>query len=145
MSLEIHIDWRGQTRFVGRLHMADRGSSVSYDHLRNHGFLMREPGRWSLSPAYDLNPVPEVDRGRTNKTAISEASEETTIAGTMAVSERFGLNSAAARKILNEVYAAVSGWRRTAQQLRLSAASIDAYVSAFENPLTGETRRLLGR
>ncbi len=26
------------------------------DHLRNHGFLMREPGRWALSPAYDLNP-----------------------------------------------------------------------------------------
>jgi len=24
------------------------------DHLRNHGFLMREPGRWSLSPAYDM-------------------------------------------------------------------------------------------
>lgn len=115
------------------------------DHLRNHGFLMREPGRWSLSPAYDLNPVPEVDRGRTNKTAISETSEETTIAGAMAVSERFGLNSAAAKKTLNEVYAAVSGWRRTAQQLRLSAASMNAYVSAFENPLMGEARRLLGR
>jgi hypothetical protein len=23
---------------------------------------MREPGRWSLSPAYDINPVPEVER-----------------------------------------------------------------------------------
>ncbi|MCX6930637.1 MAG: type II toxin-antitoxin system HipA family toxin, partial [Verrucomicrobia bacterium] len=32
------------------------------DHLRNHGFLMHEAGRWSLSPAYDLNPVPEIDR-----------------------------------------------------------------------------------
>jgi serine/threonine-protein kinase HipA len=32
------------------------------DHLRNHGFLMHEPGRWSLSPAYDLNPLPEIDR-----------------------------------------------------------------------------------
>jgi serine/threonine-protein kinase HipA len=32
------------------------------DHLRNHGFLMRQPGRWSLSPAYDLNPVPEMER-----------------------------------------------------------------------------------
>ena len=27
------------------------------DHLRNHGFLMHETGRWSLSPAYDINPV----------------------------------------------------------------------------------------
>jgi hypothetical protein len=42
------------------------------DHLRNHGFLMHEPGRWSLSPAYDLNPVPEMDRARVSKTAITE-------------------------------------------------------------------------
>ncbi|MGH7939760.1 MAG: type II toxin-antitoxin system HipA family toxin, partial [Limisphaerales bacterium] len=42
------------------------------DHLRNHGFLMHEPGRWSLSPAYDINPVPEMDRVRMNKTAITE-------------------------------------------------------------------------
>src|SRR3546814_15513972 len=28
------------------------------DHLRNHGFLwLGKPG-WSLSPVYDLNPVP---------------------------------------------------------------------------------------
>src|SRR5450756_2052418 len=39
------------------------------DHLRNHGFLMDEPGRWALSPAYDLNPVPELDRARVTKTA----------------------------------------------------------------------------
>ena len=33
------------------------------DHLRNHAFLMLVPDRWSLSPAYDLNPVPR-DRPR---------------------------------------------------------------------------------
>src|SRR5437870_106434 len=32
------------------------------DHLRNHGFLMHESRRWSLSPAYDINPVPEMDQ-----------------------------------------------------------------------------------
>ena len=42
------------------------------DHFRNYGFLMNEPGRWSLSPAYDINPVPEMDRFRGNKTAITE-------------------------------------------------------------------------
>ena len=51
------------------------------DHLRNHGFLMHEPGRWSLSPAYDINPVPEMDRVRMNKTAITEDQQEPTIAG----------------------------------------------------------------
>jgi hypothetical protein len=28
------------------------------DHLSNHGFLHDGPKRWSLSPSYDLNPVP---------------------------------------------------------------------------------------
>ncbi|TIT85128.1 MAG: HipA domain-containing protein, partial [Mesorhizobium sp.] len=28
------------------------------DHLRNHGFLWLGKTGWSLSPAYDLNPVP---------------------------------------------------------------------------------------
>lgn len=27
------------------------------DHLRNHGFLLNEENQWTLSPAYDVNPV----------------------------------------------------------------------------------------
>ncbi len=40
------------------------------DHLRNLGFLYRGGGKWGLSPAFDINPVPE--EGTTLKTAISE-------------------------------------------------------------------------
>ena len=114
------------------------------DHLRNHGFLMREPGRWSLSPAYDLNPVPEVDRARMNKTAISEDHGEPTIAGALEGGERFGLKSAESKRILKEVYTAVSGWRKTARRLRLPASTLDAYASAFENPFIVEAKHLLG-
>ncbi|MBK5292601.1 MAG: type II toxin-antitoxin system HipA family toxin, partial [Acidobacteriia bacterium] len=53
------------------------------DHLRNHGFLMHEAGRWSLSPAYDINPVPEIDRVHVSKTPISEDQEEPGIAGAL--------------------------------------------------------------
>lgn len=51
------------------------------DHMRNHGFLMREPRRWALSGAYDydLNPVPEIDRRHTSKTAITENQYEPSI------------------------------------------------------------------
>jgi len=115
------------------------------DHLRNHGFLMREPGRWSLSPAYDLNPVPEMDRARTNKTAITEDQKDPTIAEALAAAERFGLKPAESKKILHDVFAAVSDWRKTGQQLRLKASTLDAYVSAFEHPLMDETRHLIGR
>lgn len=115
------------------------------DHLRNHGFLMREPGRWSLSPAYDINPVPEVDRVRMNKTSISEDQAEPTIAGALDVAPRFGLKTAEAKKILREVFVTVSGWRKVGRQLRLKASTLDAYASAFVHPLMDEARQLLGR
>jgi serine/threonine-protein kinase HipA len=115
------------------------------DHLRNHGFLMREPGRWSLSPAYDINPVPEMDRVHMSKTAITEDQVEPTIAVALAAAERFGLKSAESKKILGEVFTAVSGWRKTGRKLRLKASTLDAYASAFEHPLMDEVRLLLGK
>ena len=32
MSLEVHIDWKGQSHLVGRLHGAEQGSSVSFEY-----------------------------------------------------------------------------------------------------------------
>jgi serine/threonine-protein kinase HipA len=113
------------------------------DHLRNHGFLMREAGRWSLSPAYDLNPTPLTERGSINKTPISEMREEPGIEGALAVASRFGMKPAAAKTILREVFTAVSAWRRTGAKLRLRAATLDAYASAFEHELMSEARRLV--
>ena len=115
------------------------------DHLRNHGFLMREPGRWSLSPAYDLNPVPEIDRVRVSKTPMSEEREEAGIAGALAVAGRFGIKGPAAKSILREVFTAVAAWRRTAARLRLKGATVEAYASAFEHELMDEARRLLAK
>jgi len=115
------------------------------DHLRNHGFLMHAPGRWSLSPAYDLNPVPEMDRARVSKTAITESQEEPTIAGALAAATRFGLKAAESKKILREVLTVVSGWRKTGKQLRLKAATLDAYASSFDHPLMDEARSIIGK
>ena len=115
------------------------------DHLRNHGFLMRQPGRWSLSPAYDLNPVPEMDRVRMNKTAITEDQPEPGCSSALAAAGRFGLKPVESKKILREVFTAVSGWRKTGRQLRLKASTLDTYASAFEHPLMYEVRQLLGK
>jgi len=114
------------------------------DHLRNHGFLMLAPGRWSLSPAYDLNPVPEIDRARVNKMAITEDAEPPTLAGALHAAPRFGLPPAEARRILHEVFAAVSGWRETGLRLGIRPATLDAYASAFEQPLMEEAGSLVG-
>jgi len=95
-----------------------------------------------LSPAYDLNPVPEIDRSQTPKTPISEDSGEPSIAAALTAAPRFGLKSAEAKRILREVLAAVSNWRNTGRQLRFKASTLDAYATAFENPLVHEAQRL---
>jgi len=114
------------------------------DHLRNHGFLMRTAGLWSLSPAYDLNPVPEIDRAQTLKTAISEEHDEPSVMGALDAASRFGLRGPEAKATLREVLAAVLEWRKTARQLRISAGTMAAYASAFEHPLIEEATRLCG-
>jgi len=115
------------------------------DHFRHHGFLMRETRSWSLSPAYDINPVLEVDRVRINKTAITEDQEEPTIAGALAAASRFGLMVTEAKKILPEGFTAVSGWRNRGRRLRLKARTFDSYASAVEHPVMDEAKQLLGR
>ena len=53
--------------------------------------------------------------------------------------------AAAAKRIVREVFTAVSNWRKTSRQLRLKASTLAAYASAFENPLMDEAGRLIGR
>ena len=115
------------------------------DHMRNHGFLMREAGRWLLSPAYDINPVPEIDRSRMNKTAISEDSGEPGIEEALAVAGRFGLKTDEAKAILAGIVTAVSNWRKIGRKCGLQAAALNSYASAFDNPLLAEARHLLGK
>ena len=112
------------------------------DHLRNHGFLMRTAGHWSLSPAYDLNPVPEIDRAQTPKTAVTEEQESPSVAVALDAAPRFGLRGSEAKGILREVLKAVVDWRKTARQLGMSAGSVAAYTSAFEHPLIQEASKL---
>lgn len=117
-------------------------ASNNDDHLRNHGFLMRTPGRWSLSPAYDINPVPEMDRARFNKTPMTEENEESCIGVALSAASRFGLKGPEAKAILREVFTATSAWRDTGRQLRINATTLDAYTTAFENPHLQEAASL---
>lgn len=65
-------------------------------------------GRWSFSPAYDLNPVSEIERAQRPKTAITENQSEPSIDAALATAPRFGLKPTAARGIVREVYPAVA-------------------------------------
>jgi len=112
------------------------------DHSRNHGFLMRHAGRWSLSPAYDLNPVPEIERASMNKTAISEENAAPSMEEALRVAPRFALKPAAARQILQEVVHAVQSWQKTGKKLRIKAGTLSAYESAFHHGLMDEAQQI---
>jgi serine/threonine-protein kinase HipA len=110
------------------------------DHLRNHGFLMHRSGRWSLSPAYDVNPVPEIERATINKTSISEDGNEPSIELAIKASPRFGLKTDEAVRILHEIMTVVQNWRKLGQRLHLNASQLNAYASAFENDFVKEAQ-----
>lgn len=113
------------------------------DHLRNHGFLMLKPGRWSLSPAYDLNPVPETERSRTPKTPITEELVAPSVAMALEAAPRFALTTTEVKKILKEVCHVISRWEETGKKLGIKTTTLHAYASAFENPFVEEAGKIM--
>jgi len=101
------------------------------DHLRNHGFLYDRDDKWRLSPAYDLNPVPLVEKAREMTTWISEEGPDANLNQARRAAAFFALNDEQAETIIGEVSAALKGWRNTARQLGMSAADITVYATAI--------------
>ena len=103
------------------------------DHLRNHGFLYDGDGKWRLSPAYDLNPVPLEEKARELTTWISEEGPEASVDLSRRAAPYFALKDDQAEQIISEVSQATASWREVARNLGMSAADIAAYASAFDN------------
>lgn len=101
------------------------------DHLRNHGFLYDQQGKWRLSPAYDLNPVPLAEKVRELTTWISEEGPQADLDLARRAAPNFALKDDQAEAIIGEVSMALNGWQNTARQLRMSAVDIAYYASAF--------------
>lgn len=102
------------------------------DHLRNHGFL-REPGGWRLSPAFDLNPMPQDVRPRIHALALNETDQDASLDTLIAAARYFGLNKAEAKTIARDVADVVATWRDVAARHGLNANQIDRMASAFEH------------
>jgi len=103
------------------------------DHLRNHGFLYAGPEGWTLSPAFDLNPVPRDVSPRVLSTAIDLENTDASLALAYEIAAYCGLTEKDGRAIAGEVGAAVAGWRDEAQLLGLSQADCTRMASAFEH------------
>ena len=100
--------------------------------MRNHGFLYDGDGKWRLSPAYDLNPVPLEEKGRELTTWISEEGPEADLGLAYQAAPFFGLKNEDAARISDEVTNGLHGWRDLARQLGMSAADVAVYATAID-------------
>lgn len=97
------------------------------DHLRNHGFLLDSQG-WTLSPAYDLNPIP-TGTGLTLNISEDDNSLDSELA--LEVAGHFRISAADAKARVARVERAVSGWREVAKELGIRRSEQDAMSGAF--------------
>ena len=101
------------------------------DHLRNHG-LLRESNGWKLSPAFDLNPNPNL--GEPRQTSIGGAvSPGEELDGLMSHASSFGLNDTRAREVLGEVLEGCRNWREAAAGNGIPSSEIDAFCPALDS------------
>jgi serine/threonine-protein kinase HipA len=114
------------------------------DHLRNHGFLHERGDSWALSPAFDLNPNPELGPKELS-TAIDFSDTRASIDTLMDVAEYFRLNAADAADALTQVNGAVGRWRAVAAKHGLQQADIDAMEPAFEHAERKRAHALAGK
>ena len=103
------------------------------DHLRNHGFLWTGKAGWTLSPAYDLNPVPSDLKARVLSTRIDLHESTCSLELVQEAAGFFGLSLPKARTIIKEVAAATATWRTIAKEISARPPEINRMASAFEH------------
>ena len=101
------------------------------DHLQNHGFLLRTEG-WELSPAYDMNTIPE-GNGLTLNISENDNSLEVELA--LQVSSHFRLKPSEAKEIIDRIAKAISQWQKIANQYKLSRREQEMMAEALDTKL----------
>ena len=97
------------------------------DHLRNHGFLLREDG-WVLSPAYDMNPVATGGGLALN---ISREDNSQSLDLVRSVAPVFRIQTERVEEIIGEVVGAVRRWMELSKRIKLSSREISMMKKAF--------------
>ena len=103
------------------------------DHLRNHGFLRTDAG-WELSPAFDINPEPDIAVDR--QAAINGVTEaEHEAEALLELAALCHLTDSESRTILSEVVEAVGQWRACAVSLSVPAAELESVGGVIDKQL----------
>ncbi|MBB3660715.1 hypothetical protein FHX15_005986 [Rhizobium sp. BK650] len=105
------------------------------DHLRNHGLLWLGNAGWSLSPAYDLNPVPADLKARVLTTNIDLDEGTCSLDFLEAASGYFALTLTQACVIIREVATVTATWRETARAVGAGSSEINFMASASEHTI----------
>ncbi len=98
------------------------------DHLRNHAFILKKNG-WTLSPLYDVNPVPYGDELSLN---VDEDNNSISIDLALQTASRFGIAKSDAEAYSKDILNAVKGnWEKLADKYSLSHRQIEEMRPAF--------------
>ncbi len=106
------------------------------DHLRNHGFMLTDRG-WTLSPAYDINPVAG---GGGLSLNISKDDNSQNLDLVLRIAPYFRLSMDRAKKIMQEVTTAVQSWPQTAKKLDIPSREMNVMKTAFRKATEGRLR-----
>ena len=90
------------------------------DHFRNHGFLLTPRG-WTLSPAYDITPT----TNEYQSLLITSSTNKSDLNLLLEASEEYMIGKEEASRIIQEVTAAVKGWRRIAASLGIAKREME--------------------
>lgn len=98
------------------------------DHLRNHGFLLTDKG-WTLSPAYDINPVP-TGTGLSLNISTTDNALSTDLA--LEVAGYFRVSEEKAIGIISIIQSEVSKWESVAEKVGIPKSERNAMAKAFK-------------
>ena len=97
------------------------------DHLRNHGFLLTNQG-WTLSPAYDINPI---ETGTGLKLNISENDNALDLDLALEVAPFFRVHQLQAKQIIAEIKEVISTWQTVANKYKIGRNEQEMISRAF--------------
>ena len=98
------------------------------DHLRNHAFILTQNG-WTLSPLYDVNPVPYGDELSLN---VDEEDNRINIDLAIQTAVKFGIHKVEAEKYAKRMLEIVrDNWAQLATEYGLTRRQIEEMKPAF--------------
>ena len=108
------------------------------DHLRNHGFLA-DGALWTLSPAFDVNPNPDLSKPRATSIAGADLAADE-VEGLLALADDAGIGADEARGRIAHVVAALAGWQDHARHYGIAEREITMMADAITPRLEAVTR-----